>query len=110
MTKAKDINEYIRLAPVTHRASLKTLCSQIKKLYPKATEHISYSMPLFKLDGHPLAGFRASKDHNGLFVWSGTALGTLKKELKGYDTAKGTVRFTPDKPLPLSIVKAVRSR
>src|SRR5437667_9092400 len=95
----KSIDAYLATVPATPRAALKKLRGQIKKLYPKATEHISYGMPLFKLDGHPLAGFRAAKRHSGLFVWSGTALGTLGNMLDGYDTAVGTVRFAPDKPL-----------
>jgi len=64
-------------------------------------------MPLFKLHGHPLAGFRAARRHSGLFVWSGTALGTLGDMLDGYDTAQSTIRFAPDKPLPERIIKAV---
>ena len=103
----KSIDAYIAAVPATHRVALKKLRGQIKKLYPNATEHISYGMPLFKLDGHPLAGFRAAKHHSGLFVWSSTALGTLGNMLDGYDTATGTVRFAPDKPLPERIIKAV---
>ncbi len=107
MAKPKDINEYLANVPATHRAALKKLRAQIKKLYPRVTEHISYSVPLFKLDGHPLAALKASKNHSALFVWSGTALNTIKKELKGYDLGKGTVRFAPDEVLPERIVKAV---
>ena len=103
----KSIDAYLAGVPATHRAALKKLRGQIKRIYPKATEHISYGMPLFKLDGHPLAGFRAAKRHSGLFVWSSTALGTLGDMLDGYDTATGTVRFAPDKPLPERIIKAV---
>src|SRR3989442_8315549 len=103
----KSIDAYLAAVPATHRAALKKLRGQIKKLYPKATEHISYGMPLFKLHGHPLAGFRAAKRHSGLFVWSSTALGTLGDTLDGYDSATGTVRFAPDKPLPERIMKAV---
>ena len=77
-TKQYDgIDAYLARVPATHRVALKKLRSQIRKLYPKTTEHISYGMPLFKLHGHPLAGFRAAKHHSGLFLWSSTALGTL---------------------------------
>lgn len=103
----EGIDAYLAGVPTTHRAALKKLRGQIKKFYPEATEHISYGMPLFKLNGHPLAGFRAAKRHSGLFVWSSTALGTLGDMLHGYDTATGTVRFPPDKPLPERIIKAV---
>ncbi|MEK7187918.1 MAG: DUF1801 domain-containing protein [Patescibacteria group bacterium] len=105
--KPETIDAYLATVPETHRAGLKKLRSQIKKLYPRATEHISYGMPLFKLDGHPLAGFRAAKEHSAIFVWSGTALKTLGTLLKNYDTGMGTVRFPPNKLFPEKILKAI---
>jgi uncharacterized protein YdhG (YjbR/CyaY superfamily) len=83
------------------------LRKQIKKLCPKATEHISYGKPLFKLNDLPLVAFRANKHHSGFFVWSSTALGTLADILDGFDAAQSTIRFPPDRPLPKRIVKAV---
>src|SRR5437867_3925802 len=103
----KSIVAFLAAVPATHRTAQKKLRGQIKKLYPKAVEHISYGMPLFKLDGHPLAGFRAAKRHSALFVWSSTALGTLGDMLDGYDTAQSTIRFAPGKLLPERIIKAV---
>ncbi len=105
--KPESIDAYLAAVPATHRATLKKLRGQIKKLQPKATEHISYGRPLFKLDGHPLAGFQANKHHSGFFVWSSTVLGTLGDMLDGYDTAQSTIRFVPDKPLPERIIKVV---
>ena len=105
--RPKSIEEYLATAPTTHRAGLERLRGAIKKLYPRATEHIGYGMPLFKLDGQPLAGFRAAKTHSALFVWSGTALSGLEGLLKGYDVGKGTVRFAPDRPPPERVVKAI---
>jgi uncharacterized protein YdhG (YjbR/CyaY superfamily) len=107
LSKPTDINTYLASVPATHRAVLKKLRTQIKKLYPMVTEHIGYGRPLFKLDGHPLAGFQAAKNHSSMFVWSGTAFKTLGKLLDGYDIGMGTIRFAPDKPLPERIVKAV---
>lgn len=31
----------------------------------------------------------------------------FQKELKGFEVSKGTIRFTPDKPLPTALVKAL---
>jgi len=107
MSKPKNISEYISSVPVTHRAGLKKLYGQTKKLYPKATEHIAYSVPLFKLNGHPLLAFCAAKNHSSIFPWSATVLPKLGKKLDKYSTGKGTVRFAPNKPLPESLVKAI---
>ena len=111
MTRAKakpnSIDAYLAAVPATHRAALTRLRTEIKIFQAKATEHISYGKPLFKLDGHPLAGFQANKAHSGFFVWSSTALGTLKDVLDGYDTAQSTIRFAPGELLPKHIIKAV---
>ncbi len=101
------IESYLASVPSTHLAGLQQLYEQIKRLCPKATEHISYKKPLFKLNGHPLVGFYASKQHSALFVWSDTVLPSLGALLDGYDTALSTVRFSPGQPLPELVVKAV---
>ena len=36
---------------------------------------------------------------------SSSTVESYKDELKGYDTSKGTIRFTPDKPLPEALVR-----
>jgi uncharacterized protein YdhG (YjbR/CyaY superfamily) len=106
-SKHENIDAYLATVAAHFRATLETLREQIRGLYPEATEHISYNQPLFKLDGHPLAGFYAAKHHCALFVWSDTALATLGDLLDGYDRTLGTVRFGPDRPLPEDIVKAI---
>ncbi len=107
MAKPTTISEYIAAAPASHRASLKKLRAQIKKFYPKATEHIAYGAPLFKHNGHPLGAFSAHKNHLGFFVWSGSVLNTLGNLLNGYDTGKGVVRFPIDGQLPDALVKKI---
>ena len=48
--------------------------------------------------------FAAFKDHCSLFM-STYLTKTLKQELASYETAKGTIRFTADKPLPAVLVR-----
>jgi uncharacterized protein YdhG (YjbR/CyaY superfamily) len=100
MIKAKSLAAFYKALPKTHAPALKKLRAQIQKLYPSAVEQI-------KLDGKPLGGVHAAKNHSAIFVWSGTALRPLKKMLADYDTSTGTVRFPPQKPPPLKVVKAI---
>jgi uncharacterized protein YdhG (YjbR/CyaY superfamily) len=52
-----------------------------------------------------------SGDDCAFYPMSGSVVETLKHELRTYDTSKGTIRFHPDKPLPISLLrKLLRTR
>lgn len=108
--KAKTIPEYFAALPPAHRRALQALRKTIKALAPKAEERISYGIPIFHLDGM-LVGYGATTNHCAFYVMSGTALAKHKAEVARYDTSKGTIRFQPDEPLPVALVrKLVRTR
>ena len=103
MKKFASVAAYLRAVPPAPRAALQKLRKTIKAAAPEATEVISYGMPMFKHHGM-LVGFAAFKDHCSLFM-STAITSALKKELAPYDTSKGTIRFTADRPLPTVLVK-----
>ena len=98
------IDEYLALVSEDKRAALQALREVIRAAAPEAEECISYQMPAFRLNGM-LVGFAAAKNHCALYAWNGSALGMFADELRGYDTSKGTIRFTPEKPLPETLVR-----
>jgi uncharacterized protein YdhG (YjbR/CyaY superfamily) len=51
-----------------------------------------------------LVWFAAFSDHCSLFP-TASVIEAFKKELKGFSTSKGTIRFPTDKPLPAVLVK-----
>jgi len=101
---ATGVEEYLSSVPPDARAALKRLRKVIRGAAPKATEVIRYRMPTFKQDGL-LVAYAAFKDHCSFFVMSRVVMEAHKRELKGYDTSKGTVRFSVDRPLPAALVK-----
>ncbi len=109
MKKFTSVAAYLRAVPPAPRAALQKLRNTIKAAAPEATEVISYGIPMFKHHGM-LVGYAAFKDHCSLFM-STHVTGMLKKALASYQTAKGTIRFTADKPLPATLVrKLVKAR
>ena len=109
MKPFSSVAAYLRATPPAPRAALQQLRKTIKAAAPQATEVISYGMPCFKYHGTLLC-FGAFKHHCSLFM-STYLTKTLKKELASYHTAKGTIRFTADKPLPAALVrKLVKAR
>jgi len=103
MKKFASVAAYLRALPPPSRVALQKLRKTIKAAAPQATEVISYGMPMFKHHGM-LVGYAAFKAHCSLFM-STAITNALKKELAPYDTSKGTIRFTADRPLPTALVK-----
>lgn len=78
----------------------------IRSVVPaEATEVISYGIPAFKHE-RVLVWYAAFSDHCSLFPTS-AVIEEFKDELKGYVTAKGTIHFPLDKPLPLGLIKRI---
>ncbi len=103
MKKPSTVAAYLRAVPPVPRAALQKLRNAIKAAAPEATEVISYGIPMFKHHGM-LVGYAAFKDHCSLFM--STALTkAYRRALASYDTSKGTIRFTVDKPLSATLVR-----
>jgi uncharacterized protein YdhG (YjbR/CyaY superfamily) len=93
------------------REVLQKLRQTIHAVAPDVVEGISYGLAGFKLDGRPLVYFGAWENHCALYPASSSLAKTFQGQLKGFETSKGTIRFTPDKPLPMALVrKLVKAR
>ena len=109
MKTFRSVDAYLRAVAPAQRAALQRLRKTIKAVVPEATEVISYGMPTLKY-GKWRVHFAAFKDHCSLFM-STYLTKALKKDLAPYQTGKGTIRFTPEKPLPAALVrKLVKAR
>lgn len=107
MTKGNipaTVDEYLYALPADVKSTLEKVRQAIKEAAPKAEEVISYQIPGYKYKG-PLVYFAAFKNHCSFFGASRSLLENFKKELQPYKIAGTTIHFTPDKPLPSSLVK-----
>lgn len=98
------IDEYLRQVPPAMRAALEDLRAIIRDAAPEAEECISYKMPAFR-QGGMLVGFAAHTHHCALYGWNGTAVAALADQLEGFKMSKGTIRFTPERPIPEAVVR-----
>lgn len=101
---AANVEAWMARRSGPERAALDKLRAQIRAAAPGAEEKISYGMPTFALHGS-LVAFGAFKNHLSFFPMSSTLIGRYTKELAGYVTAKGTIQFTPEKPIPAALIK-----
>lgn len=103
-SKPKTIDDYIARLPRDQRVALGKLRKAIRAAAPKAEECISYQIPAFRFNGM-LVGFGAATNHCAFYPMSSKTIKAHKKELEGYETSKGTIRFQPQKPLAATLVK-----
>ncbi len=107
---ATTTDAYLASLSEEKRAALEKLRRAIKAAAPKAEECISYGMPAFRLEGEALVWFGAAARHCAFYPGA-HPIRTIEAELEGYDTSKGTIRFSASKPLPATLVrKLVRLR
>ena len=104
MAKSKDdpaaVDEY-------RRAALEDVRQLIKSTVPKVRERISYGTAvIFALDGD-LVGFVAQPKHLSFFTMSPELAKAMKPEIgQTHEVSGATIHFTPENPLPSSLVQA----
>ena len=103
-TGLQEVERYLSQLPEDSRATLEQLRRTIKSVVPEATEVISYQIPTFKLNGRMLVSYAGFREHCSFFPGAGP-IETHKNELESFPTSKGTIRFTPEGPLPATLVK-----
>ena len=112
-TKPKTIDAYLAAVPDDKRRALEKLRAQIRAAAPAATEGISYGLPTFRLDGRYLLSIGAAVAHCSIYgVSDKDATGARLPELEDFESSgRGTIRFRPNKPLPVGLVnKLVKAR
>jgi uncharacterized protein YdhG (YjbR/CyaY superfamily) len=102
----KNFDEYFASVAKPARGMLKKMRAAIRSAMPReATETISYGMPAFEYEGM-LVWYAAFANHCSLFP-SAAVIDSLKKELSGLTTSKGTVQFPVGGPLPITLVRKI---
>jgi uncharacterized protein YdhG (YjbR/CyaY superfamily) len=109
--KPKTIDDYLDGVTAAQRVVLEKLRQTIRAAVPEAEECIHYGVAAFRLNGKPLAGFRAGTNHCSFYPMTGHTVEAFQDDLKGFQTSKGAINFQPGKPLPATLVrKLVKAR
>jgi uncharacterized protein YdhG (YjbR/CyaY superfamily) len=100
-----NIDEYIAQFPKEIQNKLLEIRVTIKAAAPDAKERISYKMPAITLSGN-LVYFAAFKNHIGFYPIP-NGIKAFQKELSQYKTAKGSVQFPLDQPIPMELISRI---
>jgi uncharacterized protein YdhG (YjbR/CyaY superfamily) len=103
-TAPKSTAEYLRSLGPKQRAALQRVRRIVRASLPGSEEGISYAMPAVKLNGRWIAGYCAFGKHCSFFPGA-APIAACKADLKAFKTSKGTIQFTPEKPLPAKLIR-----
>ena len=103
------VDQYLAGLPDDQRAALERLRETILRVVPDAVEAFAYGMPGYRYRKKPLAYFSAWKKHCALYGQDPSLLS--EEEAARFPAEKGTIKFTPDQPLPDELVeRLIRAR
>ena len=98
---------YLASLPAGARREVRKLRTAIRSAVAGAVEGTSYGILAFKVDGRVLVYCAGWKGHTSMYPLTAGIRRAHGAELKGYETSKGTVRFSLDEPLPTAFVKRI---
>lgn len=106
--KFSTVEEYLAAQPEAVRPFLDKVRAAIRKALPKAEECISYQIPAFKQDGHPVIYFAGFKKHYSIFPARPHLIAAFQKELALYEfNNKGTIRFPLSGRVPTTLIARI---
>jgi uncharacterized protein YdhG (YjbR/CyaY superfamily) len=76
---SESVERYLAAFPEDVRVALEKLRKIIKAAAPGTTLVVSYKIPIFKYQGHPLVGFGATKNHCSFYVMSSSMIPKLAR-------------------------------
>ncbi len=103
--KPKTITEYIKAAPKEAQEKLREMRTCIRTSAPRAKESLKWGMPAFSYR-RILVTFAVFRHHIGFYP-TPSAVKAFEKSLSKFKTAKGSIQFPLEKPLPLPLISKI---
>jgi uncharacterized protein YdhG (YjbR/CyaY superfamily) len=103
--RPKSVTEYISAAPKDAQKKLREMRACIRKAAPGAKESLKWGMPAFSYR-RILVTFAAFKHHIGFYP-TPSAVSAFANDLSKFVTAKGSIQFPMEKPLPLGLIRKI---
>jgi uncharacterized protein YdhG (YjbR/CyaY superfamily) len=102
------VDAYLASLSKAERDALERLRTLIKESVPRAEERISYGTTVMFSLGRDLVGFVSQPRHLSFFTASPKLAAAMKDEItKTHAVSGATIHFSPDRPLPIPLVKKI---
>lgn len=102
-----EVDDYLSRLDQSCRDTLQEMRHRILRVIPDAEQGLSYGLPVFRVQGKPLAGLAAFRNHLSYLPHSGSVLTALGERLSGYIATQGSLHFAVGRPLPQDLIGAL---
>ncbi len=102
------VDAYIAAQPAAFAAALTALRTRLNAMLPDHIECMSYAMPGLRQPakgGKMVIGYAAFARHIGIYPHSGSVISKIN--CAPYKTSKSGITYTPDKPPPDALLRAI---
>ena len=103
--KPTSVEQYIATAPKEVQRKLTEMRACIRAAAPGAKEGLKWGMPAFSYR-RILVAFAGHQHHIGFYP-TPSAVKAFKRDLSKFVTAKGSIQFLLEKPLPLALIRKI---
>ena len=101
------ISEYIAKQPKPVQPVLRKVRGVIKKALPRATERISYQIPMYAVDGKMVIYFAGWKKHFAVYPLSRAVIAELGDELSPYKSGVASLNVPYTAPFPAKLITRI---
>jgi uncharacterized protein YdhG (YjbR/CyaY superfamily) len=102
------VEAYLATLSSEEQQTLQRLRTLIKEIVPQVEERVSYGTTVMFSLGYDLVGFVSQPKHLSFFTASPKLAQSMKGEIaKTHKVSGATIHFSPDNPLPPSMVKKI---
>jgi uncharacterized protein YdhG (YjbR/CyaY superfamily) len=99
------VDAYLAALPPAQHDLLEHLRTVIARVVPDAEETISYGMPAFRRGGRFFLSYAGWKRHCSIYPLTDEFLAEHRAELEGFGRTRGSLHFTPERPLPDRLIQ-----
>jgi uncharacterized protein YdhG (YjbR/CyaY superfamily) len=103
--RPKSVTDYIDAAPKEAQKKLREMRACVRAAAPGAREGLKWGMPAFSYR-RILVVFAGFKNHIGFYP-TPSAVKAFSKDLTKFATARGSIQFPLEKPLPLGLIRKI---
>jgi uncharacterized protein YdhG (YjbR/CyaY superfamily) len=101
------LGDYLGRLDEPVRSAVERIYARAGELVPDLEEGVSYGVPALIHQGRPLVGVQPSAKHLSLFPYSSQVVEAVAADLAGFSVSKGTIRFTPERPLSDAVLTRI---